>query len=76
MKFIVINLIKLYRLTVSPLFPPSCRFHPTCSEYSIEALEKHGLIRGIWLSLKRVSKCHPFHPGGFDPVPQNKHSKA
>jgi putative membrane protein insertion efficiency factor len=68
MKYIPIFLIKLYRALISPLFPPSCRFYPTCSEYSIEALLKFGVFKGGWMSLKRVGKCHPFHPGGYDPV--------
>jgi putative membrane protein insertion efficiency factor len=68
MKYIPIFLINLYRALISPLFPPSCRFYPTCSEYSIEALLKFGVFKGGWMSLKRVGKCHPFHPGGYDPV--------
>jgi len=68
MKYILIFFIKLYRMFLSPLFPPSCRFYPTCSQYSIEALTKFGVIKGGWMSLKRVGKCHPFHPGGYDPV--------
>lgn len=68
MKYIPIFLIKLYRALISPLFPPSCRFYPSCSEYSIEALLKFGVFKGGWMSLKRVGKCHPFHPGGYDPV--------
>ena len=62
-------MVKAYRILVSPFLPDSCRFYPTCSEYSIEALKKHGALKGLWLSVKRVSKCHPFHAGGFDPVP-------
>nr|WP_284155374.1 membrane protein insertion efficiency factor YidD [Sulfuricystis multivorans] len=65
----LIWLVRAYQLVVSPFFPPSCRFHPTCSHYAIEALEKHGLLRGSWLSLLRVLRCHPWHPGGHDPVP-------
>lgn len=61
--------IRLYQIVISPLFPPTCRFHPTCSRYALEALEAHGLLRGLLLALKRVAKCHPFHAGGFDPVP-------
>ncbi len=68
MKYIPIFLIKLYRALISPLFPPSCRFYPSCSEYSIEALLRFGVFKGGWMSLKRVGKCHPFHPGGYDPV--------
>lgn len=70
MKFILINIIKLYQLAISPLFPASCRFHPTCSNYSIEAIGKHGAIKGIYLSIIRILKCHPFHKGGYDPVPE------
>jgi hypothetical protein len=66
-----ILIIKLYRFLISPILPLNhCRFVPSCSEYAIEALEKHGVIRGGWLAAKRIGKCHPFHKaGGFDPVP-------
>ncbi|PSF35569.1 membrane protein insertion efficiency factor YidD [Aphanothece hegewaldii CCALA 016] len=77
MKFILIGLIRGYRLFISPLFPPSCRFRPTCSVYAIEAIDRFGPLRGIWLATKRVLRCHPWHPGGYDPVPmsqnQDKH---
>ncbi len=63
-------LVRAYRRAVSPLLPPACRFHPTCSEYAITALERHGLFRGGWLAARRLSRCHPFHDGGFDPVPE------
>ncbi len=69
MRGVLIFLIRAYQILISPLFPSSCRFTPTCSQYSIEAIKKHGVLRGGWLSLKRVSKCHPWHPGGYDPVP-------
>jgi len=69
MRYILIFLIKLYRLIISPLFPSSCRFTPTCSEYSIEAIKKYGVIKGGILSVKRISRCHPLNPGGYDPVP-------
>jgi len=69
MKYFLVFLIKAYKLLISPLFPSSCRFTPTCSEYSIEAVKKYGVIKGGILSIKRISKCHPFHPGGYDPVP-------
>lgn len=61
--------LRLYQLTLSPLLPPACRFHPTCSTYAIEALSRHGLLRGSLLTVKRVARCHPFTAGGFDPVP-------
>ena len=69
MKKILILLIKGYRNFISPLFPPSCRFRPTCSQYTLEAIERFGPVQGSWLSLKRILRCHPFHPGGYDPVP-------
>jgi putative membrane protein insertion efficiency factor len=62
-------LIRGYQRFISPLFPPSCRFSPTCSQYALVALERHGLIKGGWLALKRVGRCHPWNPGGYDPVP-------
>ncbi|CAC5340560.1 hypothetical protein PA905_31010 [Planktothrix agardhii CCAP 1459/11A] len=68
-KTLLITLIKGYRLLISPLFPPACRFHPTCSQYAIEALETFGIIQGSWLALKRILRCHPYHPGGYDPIP-------
>ncbi len=62
-------LIKIYRVFISPLFPPACRFYPTCSAYSYEAISKYGPLKGGMLAVKRISKCHPRNPGGFDPVP-------
>lgn len=61
--------IRAYQMWVSPLFPAACRYHPTCSAYAIEAIERHGAWRGSVLAAKRISRCHPFHAGGFDPVP-------
>lgn len=68
MKTILILLIKFYRKFISPLLGSNCRFYPTCSQYSMMAIEKYGAIKGSWLSIKRISKCHPFHPGGYDPL--------
>jgi len=61
--------IVFYRRFISPLKPPTCRFHPTCSAYALEAIEVHGALYGSWLAIRRILRCHPFHPGGFDPVP-------
>ncbi len=66
---LLVWLLRLYKRFVSPLLPPACRFHPTCSVYAVQALERHGALRGSWLALKRLARCHPFHPGGLDPVP-------
>ena len=66
-----IRLISIYQRLISPLVGPCCRFHPTCSEYAKEALEGHGLVMGIWLTIKRLSKCHPLGGSGFDPVPRS-----
>lgn len=69
MKQILIGLFRFYQKAISPLTPPSCRFYPTCSHYGVEALQKHGAIKGLYLTVRRISKCHPFHEGGIDPVP-------
>jgi uncharacterized protein len=61
--------IRGYQLIISPLLPPSCRFTPSCSQYALEAVGRHGALRGSWLAARRLARCHPFHPGGFDPVP-------
>ncbi|MGE5153856.1 MAG: membrane protein insertion efficiency factor YidD [Bdellovibrio bacteriovorus] len=66
---LVILVIRAYQYLISPMLGPHCRFHPTCSHYAAEALERHGLARGGLLALRRLSRCHPWHPGGFDPVP-------
>ncbi len=65
---VAMGLLRGYKLYVSPLLPPACRFHPTCSEYGYEAMERYGLVKGSLMTLKRLSRCHPFHRGGFDPV--------
>jgi putative membrane protein insertion efficiency factor len=64
-----ILLLRLYKKVISPLLPPMCRFEPTCSIYMMQAIEKHGFGRGLWLGLRRLFRCHPFNPGGWDPVP-------
>lgn len=68
MKKLIISIIKFYRRFISPLKSPSCRFVPTCSEYALLAIEKHGVVKGSFLAIKRLLKCHPFHAGGYDPV--------
>jgi uncharacterized protein len=67
-RLLALGLIRLYQLLISPLMPPACRFWPTCSRYSYEAINRHGVLRGGWLALRRLCRCHPFHPGGYDPV--------
>lgn len=69
MKYIIIVLIRFYQLVISPISPGKCRFIPTCSNYTLEAVRKYGSIKGTILGIKRVMKCHPFNPGGYDPVP-------
>jgi putative membrane protein insertion efficiency factor len=70
-KKIIIFTITLYQKYISPLKPATCRFYPTCSEYTVQALTRFGLVKGIWLSIKRILRCHPFNPGGYDPVPDS-----
>jgi putative membrane protein insertion efficiency factor len=67
-KVVLIFFIRAYRLFISPLLPPSCRFTPTCSEYAMQAIEKYGAMRGVYLAARRLLRCHPFHSGGYDPV--------
>ncbi len=70
MRRALILIVRLYQWVISPLLGPRCRFHPSCSHYAIEALERHGLVRGLYLSVRRIARCHPWHPGGLDPVPE------
>ncbi|MEW9051965.1 MAG: membrane protein insertion efficiency factor YidD [Neobacillus sp.] len=70
-KFMIV-LIRFYQTVISPIKPPTCRFYPTCSHYGLEAVQRFGALKGGWLTLKRILKCHPFHPGGIDPVPEKK----
>jgi len=72
MKRFLLGIIHFYQKWISPMKPPSCRFYPTCSHYGIEAIQKHGALKGSYLTTKRILKCHPFHPGGIDPVPDPK----
>lgn len=69
MKVLFVFLIKIYQRTLSRVMPSSCRFYPSCSEYGVQAIQKHGIFKGGWLTIKRIGRCQPFHPGGYDPVP-------
>ena len=69
MRWVLIFLVRGYQVVVSPLLPASCRYYPSCSNYALEALHRYGAVRGTWLAVRRVARCHPFHPGGYDPVP-------
>ncbi|MBM4205611.1 MAG: membrane protein insertion efficiency factor YidD [Gammaproteobacteria bacterium] len=68
---LLVLLVRGYQLFISPMFGPCCRFQPTCSQYAVESLQTHGAVRGSWLTLRRLLRCHPLHPGGYDPVPTN-----
>ncbi len=68
MTTLVLGVLRFYKRWISPLLPSACRFYPTCSEYMRDAIVAHGVLRGVWMGLRRLSKCHPFHEGGFDPV--------
>jgi uncharacterized protein len=70
MKKLLIGVIRFYQIVISPLKPPTCRFYPTCSHYGLEAIKRFGPVKGGWLTIKRIVKCHPLHPGGIDPVPE------
>lgn len=69
LQLVLTALIRAYQILLSPLLGPRCRFHPSCSQYALEALERHGPVKGGWLALRRISRCHPLNPGGHDPVP-------
>ena len=68
MKFVFVSFIRAYQVLISPMLPPACRFTPTCSQYAIEAIKKYGVLRGFYMGARRLLRCHPFHPGGYDPV--------
>jgi uncharacterized protein len=72
MRLLLVGLIRLYQLLISPLFPQSCRFYPTCSRYAMVAIRDHGALRGTWLAFGRIARCHPWHPGGVDFVPARR----
>ena len=68
MRKLIVGVLRLYKVTVSPLLPSACRYYPSCSQYTSQAVEKYGVVRGLWMGVKRLSRCHPFHAGGLDPV--------
>ncbi|MBC7225706.1 MAG: membrane protein insertion efficiency factor YidD [Thermoflexales bacterium] len=70
MKYLLLVLIRLWQWTFSRVLPPTCRFYPSCSQYGYEAISRYGVLRGGWLTVRRVARCHPFNPGGYDPVPE------
>ncbi len=69
MKYLALQIIRFYQKFISPMLPPSCRFVPSCSKYGYQAIDKYGFLKGGWLTIKRIGRCHPFNPGGYDPVP-------
>ena len=69
MKSLLLSMLRGYQYAISPLLGANCRFYPTCSDYARDAIDRHGVFKGTWLSLRRIARCHPYHPGGFDPVP-------
>ncbi len=75
MRRFLILLIRGYHYLISPFFGNNCRYYPTCSEYTREAIDRHGALRGLWLGIRRILRCHPFHPGGVDPVPELKEKR-
>ena len=76
MKYVLIGLLKAYRFAISPLYGQVCRYHPTCSAYALEAVQAHGALRGTWLAMRRIARCHPWAAGGLDPVPPPKNRRS
>lgn len=76
MKYVLIGLLKAYRKVISPLYGDVCKYYPTCSAYSLEAVQRHGAIKGTWLTMRRLARCHPWSLGGFDPVPASDAQKV
>ncbi|WP_123669627.1 membrane protein insertion efficiency factor YidD [Actinocorallia herbida] len=74
--WVLIAFVRVYRKVISPMLPPTCRFAPSCSAYGLEALQVHGAFYGTWLIIRRIARCHPFHPGGYDPVPAPRATKG
>ena len=72
MRFLLAGAIRLYQIVISPLLPPACRFYPTCSQYALVAIRNHGALKGGWLGVRRLARCHPWNPGGVDFVPERK----
>lgn len=73
MKHVIVGLLRAYRFLISPLYGQVCRYHPTCSAYALEAVQRHGALRGTWFAVRRIARCHPWALGGYDPVPPSPH---
>lgn len=76
MRKILIGIIRIYQYAISPYLPPHCRYTPSCSSYAVEALGRFGILRGGWMALKRIARCHPWHEGGYDPLPESDHPET
>lgn len=76
MRKLIVGVLRLYKVILSPLLPSACRYYPSCSQYMGQAVEKHGVARGLWMGAKRLLRCHPFHAGGLDPVPDSSNQSS